>query len=179
MNIKKLKEEYHDGFNGLGCFEKEFRINLKENAIACAKPEHRIPIALKEPLRAELNRLCQRDIIEKCWQTGSWISNIVIVEKPNKKLRICINPKELNNAIQDNFYEIPSFEDIKPKLHNKKLFSVFDMKDGFWQIALDDASKELCTFSTTFGCYRLSDFPLALRLRQKHFKCLMKKILEI
>lgn len=162
--------KYKDVFHGLGCFKKDFSIELKENATPSSKPASRIPLALREKLKDELENLCKRDIIEKVDKPSSWVSNIVIVEKPNKSLRICINPRELNMAIKDNFYEIPTFEQIKINLVNKKLFSVFDLKEGFWQIGLDDKSKELCSFSTPFGCYRFKRLPFGIKIAPEAFQ---------
>lgn len=173
--INKLTKEvmlnkYQHLFEGIGCFKRNFSIELKENVVPCSKPAARIPLALREPLKLELMNLCGKDIIEKCETPSSWVSNIVIVEKPNKKLRICINPKELNMAIKDHYYEIPTFEQIKTNLINKKFFSVFDLKEGFWQIALSEKSKEFCTFSTPFGCYRFKRLPFGIKIAPEVFQ---------
>lgn len=85
-------------------------------------------------------------------------------------MRICINPKELNEAIRDNFYEIPTFEQVRAGLVNKKFFSVCDLKESFWQVALDEKSKDLCTFSTIFGCYRFKRLPYGIKIASETFQ---------
>lgn len=125
-------EKNNKAFTGLGCFYKNFNIQLKENAISVAKPSRRIPISLRKPLEEELKRLCNNDIIEPVHEPCEWVSNIVIVEKPNKKIRICLDPKYLNASIKEHYYEIPSIEQIISNFSNKNFFSVFDIREGFF-----------------------------------------------
>ena len=54
---------------------------------------------------------------------------MVIVKKPNK-LRICLDPKDLNKAIKRSHYPIPTIDNILPQLSKAKVFSVLDAKDG-------------------------------------------------
>lgn len=58
-----------------------------------------------------MDDLVQEGIIEKVEQSRDWTSNIVLVEKDNK-LRICIDPSELNQARKRENYEIPTVEEI-------------------------------------------------------------------
>jgi len=82
-----------------------------------------------------------------------WVSSLLCVEKKDGSLRVCLDPKDLNRAIQREHYAIPTFEDVSAKLCGKSLFSVIDMRDGFWQVQLDEESSRLCTFNTPFGRY--------------------------
>jgi len=87
-------------FRGIGCFKNPYSIKLKENHIPTSKPPHRIPIKVKEKLKAVLNRLCDLRIISKINEPTDWVNKIAIVEKPNGSVRICLDPKDLNNAIK-------------------------------------------------------------------------------
>jgi hypothetical protein len=64
-----------------------------------------------------------------------------------------MDPRDLNKAIKREHHIVPTIEDIVSKLHGKRLFSVIDMKDGFYHIDLDEASSRLCTFNSPFGRY--------------------------
>ena len=50
--------------------------------------------------------------------------------KKGTKLRVCIKPKELNQAIKRPHYPMPVLDDIRPKLANAKIFTVLDLKEG-------------------------------------------------
>lgn len=51
------------------------------------------------------------NIIEKVTEPSDWVSNMVVVQKANKKdLRICIDPIHLNKAIKRPHYQMPTID---------------------------------------------------------------------
>ena len=81
---------------------------------------------------------------------------MIAVRRPGK-LRLCIDPKDLNKAINRPHYPLPTIEDILPKV-----FFVRDAQKGFWQIELDELSSFLTTFWTPFGRYRWVRMPFGI-----------------
>lgn len=69
---------------------------------------------------------------------------MLVVVKPNK-LRICLDPRDLNKAIRREHYQMPTVEEATTRLSQAKKFIVVDAKDGFWQKRLDISS-----YKTTF-----------------------------
>lgn len=67
-----------------------------------------------------------------------WVSSLLVEEKPNGKLRVCIDPAHLSKALKRPHYPLPVIEEILPELANVKVFSKADLKDGFLHIELDD-----------------------------------------
>lgn len=84
-----------------------------------------------------------------------FISNLVIGEKPNGDRRLCLDPQMLNKALIKQKYPIPTLEEISYKVRDKSVFTVLDLKDGFWHTNLDEESSLLCSFATPFGRYKL------------------------
>lgn len=121
--------------------------------------------------------MTKNKIIDKVDEPKKWASNLVIVDKSDGNIRICLDPKELNSVIEREYYLIPKFENIREKLLNKKFYTVLDIKQGFWHIKLDPASADLCCFSTPFGYYKFNRLPFGLscapeafiKLNQKYF----------
>ena len=95
----------------------------------------RIPVPLKKEVQAKLNELEHNDVIAKVKQPTDWINSMVAVKKPNK-LRIYIDPANLNVAIKRNHYPTPTVDDIMPNLTKARVFSFADAKDGFLQVTL-------------------------------------------
>lgn len=46
------------------------------------------------------------------------------------KLRICIDPRDLNTAIKRSHYLMHTLQDMLPNLANAEVFSVLDEKGG-------------------------------------------------
>ena len=100
------------------------------------------------------------NIFERVDQPTDWVSSMIVVSKPSTeaegetKLRICLDPRDLNLAIKREHFPMPTIEEIATRLNGAKLFCVFDASNGFWQVELDDESSTLTTFNTPFGRYR-------------------------
>lgn len=175
INKDDLINDYNDVFVGLGCFQEKCKLLLKEGAISSAKPPRRIPIALKGRLKDTLDEMERNKIISKTTEAREWIHNLVLIEKPNGKIRVCLDPKELNSSLKDNFYQIPTVEDLTLKLSGSQFYSVLDLKDGFWQIELEEESKKLCTFSTPIGMYQFERMPFGLKIAPEKFQQMNEK----
>ena len=83
------------------------------------------------------------------------MKNLVIVEKPNGNLRLCLDPRELNKAIKRQHFQIPTVK-------WKTILSIIDEKDGYHQVELDTSSSYHCTFQTLFGKYHYQLMPLGI-----------------
>ena len=91
------------------------------------------------------------DTVVKRDEPTDWVSSFLLKEKSNGKIRLSLDPTDLNQAIKREHYVIPTSEDVIAKLHGTKIFTVIDMKDAFWQIKLYIYSSRLYTFNTPFG----------------------------
>ena len=114
--------------------------------------------------------MVKENIIAPVQQPTDWVSSLVVVEKKNKKLRICIDPKDLNNSIKRSHYPMPNFDHIIPDLHNAKIFSTFDARNGYWQIKLTEESSYLTTFNTPFGRFRWKRLPFGLSCASEEYQ---------
>lgn len=168
-----------DVFTGLGAFQESCTITLKKDSISIAKPCRRVPLANKNRLKSKLEQLEKQKIISKVNGANEWVNSLVIIEKSNKTIRLCLDPQELNKCIEREFFEIPSFKEISSKLSGKQYFTVIDFKDGFYQVKLDSNSSKFTTFATPFGCYKFLRLSFGVSKQyQKFFKKLIKRISE-
>jgi len=103
-------------------------------------------------LKEQLERMLKLDIIEPCENLTEWHSNLVIIEKTDRMLRLCIDPKVVNKYIVRDMYQIPTLDDIRPILNNKSYYSLLDLKDGFYHCELEEESSKLFTFSSCNVC---------------------------
>ena len=93
-------------------------------------------------------------------------------------MRICLDPKELNEAIQREHYPLPTIEEVATRLPGAKLFSVLDARNGFWHIVLDEESSFLTTFNTPYGRYRWKRMPFGISSAPEVFQRRMCEVVK-
>ena len=79
-------------------------------------------------MKEELARLTTEGVITPVTEPTAWVSAMVAVKKNNGKVRICIDPRDLNESIMRKHYPLPTFEEVATRLSKARLFSVFDAK---------------------------------------------------
>ena len=170
LSMAYINEEYKDLFNGIGQLEGSLHIDIDPAIPPVRLPLRRLPIAIKDKVRSELEQLVKNGVITPEPEPTLWISALLVVTKPNGKIRICIDPKPLNRALHRNHYPMPTIEDVIPDLKNAKVFSTVDAKDAFWHVLLDEESSKLTTFQTPFGKFRWLRLPFGISVAPEEFQ---------
>lgn len=134
--LDEIKTEFKDVFTGDGCLEGEYKIEIDSTVEPLKLPKRRVPVAMMKPVREELQSLVDREIIAPVDCSTDWISGMVSVQKPNGKPRICIDPRPLNKALKQNHFPLPTIDDILPDMSKAKVFTVCNVKHGFWHVKL-------------------------------------------
>lgn len=180
MNQKKecILQEFKEVFDDekVGCLPGIQKLKVNPGIQPVIQPSRRIPIAIKPKLRIELDRMERMGIIKKVDKPTPWVNQVVVSPKRNGELRICLDPRELNKALQREHYTIPVLEDVLHQLSDSSVFSKLDLKSGYWHIALDEDASFLTTFQTCFGRYRYMRLPFGLNVSAEVFQ---KKVLEV
>jgi hypothetical protein len=174
----KLIETNKDVFEGLGCLPGEYKIKLQEGATPVIHAARKVPLALKDRLKKELNRLCKLGVIEKTKEPTEWVQSLVVVEKPNGDLRLCIDPKDLNKVILREHRHLPHKSEIQAEMAGAKYFTKLDAAQGFYNIKLDAESSKLCTVNTPFGRYSFKRLPFGVNCAPEVFQHKMEQLLE-
>ena len=102
---------------------------------------------------------------EEVKEHTDWINPYVIVEKdtgshhsPNhtikKKLRICLDPRGLNEALEREPYHTRSVDEITAKLQGMTVFTIVDFKKGYWMVVLHPDSRKLTCMVLPFGRFQ-------------------------
>lgn len=168
---EKVLQEFQDLFKGVGLLSGDVELHLKPDAIPVVNPPRRIPIALRDRFKAELSRMEKQNIIAPVHSPTDWVNSFVIVEKPKtQSLRICLDPKALNDAIRRPHYPMRTFDEVVSQLSEAAYFSVLDATSGYWSLKLEENSSYLTTFNTPFGRYRYLRVPFGLNCSQDVFQ---------
>ena len=158
-----LLAEFPDLFEGLGCLPGEHCIMLDENVTPVVEPCRKVPFALNDKLKIELDRMEKCDVIEKVVEPSEWVSGLVVVHKKDGNLRVCLDPRNLNKALRREHFKLPTREEVMAQFAGAKVLSKLDAKLGFWQLKLTPSSSQLCTFATPLGRYRFKRLPFCIK----------------
>ena len=151
--VARLEEVDAELFGDISLFKCEpVWIELDENTQPyCVNTARRIAFPIMAKVEEELKRMEGAGVIERVTRPTEWCAPMVPVQKSNGKLRICVDLRKLNSAVQRARFVLPTLEDIAPKLTGTQYFSKLDASSGFWQIPLHPDSVKLTTFITPFG----------------------------
>ena len=148
----------------------EAKLDVDPNVSPRALPCRKVPIALQDEVKRDLDNLVKRGVVIPINEPTKWISQMATVRKANGKLRLCIDPQPLNVALMREHYKLSTFDDVLPKLHNAKVFSKIDTKEAYWHVKLDEQSSKLTTMITPSGRYRWARLPFGLKVSSEHFQ---------
>ena len=112
--------------------------------------------ALQKPFKEELEHLQELDIIVPLGvdEMAEWCNSFVLVPKANGKVQLCLDPVQLNQALNRPIHRGPTLNDILLKQNNVQYMSIFDVSLGYHNLKLDKQSSYLTTFACPFGRYR-------------------------
>ncbi len=175
-----IGECYKDIFGpDLGKLPVEYRMKLDPEIKPVIRPPRRIPVSMQDKVKAELERMVKMGVIKPVSEPTSWVSSFVAVKKKGKEeIRICIDPRDLNHAIQRQHYPMRTIEEVAARIPNAKFFTVLDASSGFWQIPLDYESSLKTTFNTPYGRYRFCRLPFGIKSASEVFQKAMDHLLE-
>ena len=177
-NTEDILLDYDDLFHGLGCLPGEYNIQLNDNAKPVVHPPRKVPYAMRSKVKAELERMESMNVIEKVTEPTDWVNSIVVVEKPNKTVRICIDPRDLNKNIKREHYPMKTVESVAAQVKSAKVYSVLDARNGFWQKKLSKDCQNYTTFNTPFGRFKYLRLPFGISSSPEVWQRTVSQIFE-
>ena len=175
---QKIHNTYGNDFNGIGCFEGTFSLQLKPDSKPYQAPPRHMAYALQKPFKEELEWLQELDIIAPLGvdEMAEWCKSFVVVPKANGKVWLCLHPVELNQVLIRLIHRGPTLNDILPKLNNVQYMSIIDASLGYQNLKLDKQSSYLTTFACPFGRYRYKCLPFGAAPVGNMFQCKIDEI---
>ena len=161
----RLLAKYHDIFSldpmELGCTHlTKHTIKVMDNT---PFKEHfrRIPPPMVEEVRNHLKEMLESGAIRP--SQSAWCNAVVLVRKKDGSLRFCIDFRCLNTCMKKDSYPLPQIQEVLESLVGAGHFSCLDLKSGFWQIRMDEASKQYTAFTVgNLGFFECNRMPFGL-----------------
>ena len=126
--------------------------------------------------------MIEQGVIVPVTEPTEWVNSIVchVTDKPDggKKVRLCLDPKDLNKNIKREHYYSKTIDEILALLHGSKKISAGDTNKGYYHVELDYESSLLGTFNTPFGRFRPTRLPFGVKIAQDIFQHRLDEILK-
>ena len=173
--LEALLHEYSDVFEGIGCIrdkntgkEIEVKLEMDPEAIPTAQKPRHVAYHLQKPLKEWLDQGIEQQIFEKVpdGEPITWCSPLVVQPKPkytnvekeklqSQMIRASIDMRIPNQSMKrSRCVQPPRVEDFTYDLHDCKIFTKLDLRQGYHQLTLDPETRQIATFSTPWGNYR-------------------------
>ena len=119
-------------------------------------------------------------ILEEVKEHTDWVNSHVIVEKdsgnhhaPNhtikRKVGICLDPRDLNEALEREPYHTHSVDKITAELQGMTFFTIVDFKKGYWMVVLYPDSRKLTCMVLPFGRFQWTRLAMGTVIAQDIF----------
>ncbi|XP_062557522.1 uncharacterized protein K02A2.6-like [Armigeres subalbatus] len=141
------------------------------------QPLRRCPIPLLQKVKSKLDELLEKDIIERVTCPTSWVSPLVPILKENGELRLCVDMRRANLAVQRLNHPLPIIDDFLPRFRNARFFTTLDIMQAFHQVELEEHCRDVTTFVTNWGLFRYKRLLFGVNCAPELFQNLMESIL--
>ncbi|GFW27841.1 retrovirus-related Pol polyprotein from transposon 297 [Trichonephila clavipes] len=133
-----------------------------------AQRSRRLSLPEKREVEKQIDEWLEQGIIrESC---SDFSSPVVVCKKKDGTMRLCIDYRKLNKKIVKDRYPLPIIEEVLDKLGNGKIFTTLDLKNAFFHVDVDEASRKYTAFVTETGQYEFLKVPFGLSISSNYFQ---------
>ena len=176
--MEDLKKLYPNSFDRLGSLKGAYNIRIDPSVKPATHARRKVPIESKEAIDKELDYLIEEEIITEQVEPTPWVSSVMFPRKPNRDVRVCLDPSNLNKAIIREHHKPMMVEEIAHKLAGATVYTKADALKAFLQIHLMHEASLLTTFNSHRGRLRFLWMPFGVKMSQDMFQLWMDAILE-
>ena len=181
-DIQHLATKFVKCFNDNPDFNKPSKIPIVHHIEFSEEIKYKQPfiykvnLAYHEKVKKQLDELERQGIIEI--GVSEYAAPLCVVPKANTtELRLCGDFRAINACTRPDRYPLPRIDEIKQKVTGY-VFSVLDLKNGFYQIPVALQDKQKTAMQTPFGLYVYNRMPFGLRNAPPTFQRFMNKVVE-
>ncbi len=156
------------------------KTSMVKHEVQTTGPPIRQPVrrpleSLKGVVGKELQKMLQQGVVSP--SNSPWSSPIVMVRKSDGSWRFCVDYRKVNSATRHDAYPLPRIDATLDSLAGSVYFTTLDLASGYWQVEMEEESKEKTAFSTPDGHYEFNVMPFGLTNAPATFQRLMECVL--
>ena len=137
---------------------------------------YRIPQAFREDVQKELTEMLEHGVIEH--STSEWAFPMVVVQKKDRTLRLCVDYRRLNALSKSDAYPMPQVDDLIDQVGGAHYISTLDLTKGYWQVPVAQHDREKTAFTTPYGLFHFCRMPFGLQGAPATFQRMVDKLLD-
>ena len=153
----------------------QHEIHLEEEEPIALSPI-KIPLIYKDQVKEEIDSMIRQGVIRP--SKSPWGFNMVLVDKPNGRKRVCVNFKKLNKVTKKDKFPMPNLHQTMGEMKRARKYSKIDLWSGFYQVPMRKEDIEKTAFYTPDGLYEFLVMPFGLCNAPATFQRLMNKVLK-
>lgn len=149
--------EIQNCFAGMDTSKRNHLLEVIESTIPATKPPH----SYQNTARVVLDKFCNfidNGTVVKTEKFTAYTQNLIDIGRDGSS-REYIDPQELNEALKHGCYLIPAFDEIAEQIRGAKYFLYWIRRMASIKAKCIKSTRELCTISSPFGCYRFTRHP--------------------
>lgn len=155
----------------------EADMHLKEGTIPVKRPAYSCPLALKTAVEQELDNMVADNALVPVL-SSPWATPIVILRRPENKVRLCGNYKvTVNPALEMDHYPLPNMEEMLTTISGKYFF-VLDLHKAYLQMLIGTQSKGILTWNTHKGLFEVLRLPYGVASAPAIFQNFIETVLK-
>jgi hypothetical protein len=164
-DITNLILEFNDCFSSnklgdIGNCKISMKIDLTSDKPVCRGP-YRLALKEHEVVGKIIHELLKANIIRP--STSCYSSPAILVKKPNRDYRSCVDYRHLNKITIPQIFPLPLIEDLIDRLAGFTYYSKVHLASGYHQFQIDKESIYKTVFCTPDGLYEFFRVPFGLR----------------
>ncbi|GFT43300.1 retrovirus-related Pol polyprotein from transposon 17.6 [Trichonephila clavipes] len=135
------------------------RIILKDEEPVC-QPPRRLAFTERQEVNKQIEEWLNEGIIRP--SSAEYASPIVMVKKKDGSSRMCIDYRKLNQKLVKDKFPLPIIEDVLDTLQEAKVYSTLDLRNGFFQVDVDEDCRKYTSFIVPDGQFEFNKVPFGL-----------------
>ena len=134
--VEDLKKLYPNSFDRFGSLKGGYNIRVDPTVKPATHARRKVPIESKEVVNKELDYLIGEEIITEQVEPTPCVSSVMFPMKPNREVRVCLDPSNLNKAIIREHHKPMTVEEIVHELARATVYTKANALKAFLQIHL-------------------------------------------